>query len=470
MNITFQSSQQANIFVTGQPVSFRLSHDQSTAQAIGVVLVNELGRTVSTQAVSVPAKQAVAVGFTLPPGYYEATAQGAGANAQAATTAILAVIDPLPASVASAASPFGVMTHFQQNMNTNVLPLLALAGIRHVRDEQLWQVVEPAGGGTYTYSAYAPYMAALAAANIDPLLIADFANPNYDGGNTPYTAAGVAGYANYAANLAQRWQAQAGTVEIWNEYNGSCCQGTAASNRPEYYTAMLSAAYRAIKAKSPTTTVLGGATVLVPAPYFQQLFAQGLYAAVDGYCVHPYYSPAEAVPRYFENFRAAEAPYRGAGGPKPIWVTECGLDQGDDGTNARRELGIYLVKLLTTLLSAGVERAYWYLARDWGSYHTGLLHDQFFPGGSYAPTVAYVAFAALNKHLSGATYVGRDATSDQRTYSHHFRLADGSDFRVLYSTRPGPSGVTVRSSGSLQVLNYMGSAAGAASLATPLPG
>ena len=100
-------------------------------------------------------------------------------------------------------------------------------------------------------------MAALAAVNIDPLLIADFANSNYDGGNTPSPAAGVTGYANYAANLAQRWQAQVGTVEIWNEYNGTCCQGTAASNRPEYYTAMLSAAYRAIKAKSPATTVLG---------------------------------------------------------------------------------------------------------------------------------------------------------------------------------------------------------------------
>ena len=92
-----------------------------------------------------PAKQAVAANFTLTPGYYEGTAQGTGANASATTTAILAVVDPLPASVVSAKSPFGVMTHFQQNMNTNVLPLLALAGVRHVRDEQIWQSVEPAG-------------------------------------------------------------------------------------------------------------------------------------------------------------------------------------------------------------------------------------------------------------------------------------------------------------------------------------
>ena len=459
MNLLLQSSRPANIFVTGQSVSFTLSHDQSTTQTISVRLSNELGTTISTRSFNVPAAQAVVVRFLQSPGYYEATAQGTGANTQATTTVILAVIDPLPAGVDGAESPFGVITHFQQNMNTNVLPLLAVAGIRHVRDEQTWQTVE-ATSGTYTYNGYVPYMAALAAANIDPLLIADFANPNYDGGNTPYTTAGVAGYANYAADLAQRWQAQVSTVEIWNEYNGTCCQGTATSNRPGYYTAMLAAAYQAIKTQSPATTVLGGATVLLPVPYFQQLFAQGLYEIADGYCVHPYYSPAEAVTRYFEDFRTAEASYSGGGGPKPLWVTECGMDQGDDGTNARRELGIYLVKFLTTLLSVGVKRSYWYLARDWGSYNTGLLHDQFFSGGSYAPTVAYVAFAALNKYLSGATYVGRDATLDQRTYSHHFRLVDGSDFRVLYSTRFGPSSVTIQSSQGLQVLSYMGGVAG----------
>ena len=460
MDILFQSSQPANIFVVGETVAFSLSHDQDTAVTIEVTLQDELGNTVATQTRTVRAGRTATVSFNPRPGYYEATAQATGATTQAATTAILAVIDPLPASVASAESPFGVMTHFQQYMNTDVIPLLGIAGIRHVRDEQLWQAIEPNGGGTRDYSAFIPYMAALATAGIDPLLIADFANPNYDGGNTPYTAAGVAGYASYAADLAQRWQAQVGTLEIWNEYNGTCCQGTATSNRPEYYTAMLSATYRAIKAESPTTAVLGGATVLVPVPYFQQMFADGLYDMLDGYCVHPYYSPAEAVPRYFENFRAVEASYRGSGTAKPIWATECGLDQGDDGTNARRELGIYLVKFLTTLLSAGVERAYWYLARDFGSATTGLLHDEFFAGGGYAPTVAYVAFAALNKYLSGATYVGRDVTLDRRTYSHHFQLADGSDFRVVYSTRSGPSVLAVRSptAGGLTVLNYMGSA------------
>ena len=94
MNILFQSSQPANIFVAGQVVSFHLSHDQNTAQVIGVRFVTELGNTVSTQNFSVPAKQAVAANFTLTPGYYEGTAQGTGANASATTTAILAVVRP----------------------------------------------------------------------------------------------------------------------------------------------------------------------------------------------------------------------------------------------------------------------------------------------------------------------------------------------------------------------------------------
>lgn len=454
VNIALRSTQPANVFPAGQKVSFQVSHDQSGPVALTAVVRDECGRSVTRGSVSVGAGQDAKLSFALPPGYYELTVQ---AGDHSSRTVIAAVVDALPAEVPNTQSPFGVQTHFQQNMNVDVLPLLRLGGIRHVRDEQSWHVVEPAGG-QYGYGAYAPYMAALGAAGIEPLLTADFANPNYDGGNTPYTLAGTQAFGRYAADLARRWRSQVGAVEVWNEYNGSFCTGPAAADRPAAYANLLAATYDAVKAVSPHTLVVGGATVLIPGPYFDQLFARGIYQKLDAYGVHPYYAPPEALPRYVANLRAAEARHTGASAPKPIWATECGLDQGDDGSNAKRELGLYLVKLFVTLLSLGVTRVYWYLARDWGAFRTGLLHEQNFAGGPYAPTVAFVAFAAINRRLAGATFLGRDATGDRRTYAYRFRNRDGGEVRVLYSTRPGPSPLRVipAAADGVQVLNFKG--------------
>ena len=150
-------------------------------------------------------------------------------------------------------------------------------------------------------------------------------------------------------------------------------------------------------------------------------------------------------------------------------MTECGLDQGDDGTNARRELGIYLVKFLTTLLSVAYSAPTGIWRGDWGSYHTGCCMTSSSRAAELRANGGLRRLRGAEQTSLRRTYVGRDATSDRRNYSHHFRSPDGSDFRVLYSTRPGPSSVTVRSSQSLQVLNYMGSAAGSAA-STPQAG
>ena len=454
VNLNLRAAEPANLFSAGQKMKLQVSHDQAGPVTVTAIVRDERGQTVTRGSVSVGAGQDAKLSFALPPGYYECTVKAGDGSSR---TTIAAVVDALPPEVPNASSPFGVQTHFQQNMNVNVIPLLRLGGIRHVRDEQIWQVVESTAG-RYGYDAYAPYMAALGAAGIEPLLTADFANPNYDGENTPYTAAGTQAFGRYAADLARRWSPQVGAVEVWNEYNGSFCAGPATADRPASYANLLAATYDAVKAASPKTLVVGGATVLIPGPYFDQLFAHGAYHKLDAYGVHPYYAPPEAIPRYVANLRAAEARHSGGSPPKPIWATECGLDQGDDGSNAKRELGLYLVKLFVTLLSLGVERVYWYLSCDWGSFNTGLLHGQDFAGGSYAPTVAFVAFAAINKRLAGATFLGRDATADRRTFAYRFRDRDGGEVRVLYSTRPGPSPLRVipAAAEGVRVLNFKG--------------
>ena len=315
------------------------------------------------------------------------------------------------------------------------MQLLARGGIAQFRDEQYWQAVEPARG-TYTFpSGYQDYMATAASVGLNPLMELDFANANYDGStdgkaNSPYTADGRTGYSNYGKALLARYGAQIGAVEIWNEYNGSWCVGPATNDRPTYYTQMLRDAYTAIKAVRPEVKVVGGACVPVPLPWFQKLFEQGAQDYLDVLDAHPYRSIPEGVEVDIAALRTLSASFNHGNGPKPIWATECGAP--DTVNPGRQDMARYLVRLMTLMRSAGVERIYWYLAYDYDGYSTGLLRSPNDPLGRYAPSSAFAAYVNLIRQLYGATYIARDATED-RTRMYLFRRGT-ADVRVVWSS------------------------------------
>ncbi|MEO6750724.1 MAG: glycosyl hydrolase [Chthoniobacteraceae bacterium] len=328
-------------------------------------------------------------------------------------------------------SPFGVMTHFAHGWTTEIMQLLARGGIAHFRDEQYWQNVEPTPG-KYTFGNFDAYMTTAATLGLNPLVVLDFANSNYDSGYSPYTAGGRAGYANYCQAVVSQYNPQIDTVEIWNEYNGSFFSNPVTNPPPDrasLYTEMLSTAYTAIKAVRPGVRVVGGACVPVPLPWFQSLFALGAQNYMDVLDVHPYRSIPEGVESDIAALQALSATYNN-GQPKPIWATECGAP--DTVNPGRQDMARYLVRLMTLMRSAGVERAYWYLAYDYDGYATGLVRSPTDPLGPYVPSSAFPAYANLIQQLYRTTYVGRDNT-DARTRMHLFRRGT-SDVRVVWSS------------------------------------
>ena len=355
-------------------------------------------------------------------------------NPVASAETTFAVVSPINISTMRD-SPFGVMTHFAQGWSTDIMGLLARAGIVQFRDEQYWQNVEPTRTtpATYTFSAYQPYMAAAAALGLNPLMELTFANSNYDGGFTPYTEDGRTGYANYGKAVLGQFGSQIDTVEIWNEYNGSFFSSPVTNPPPDrafLYTEMLKKAYTAIKAVRPDVRVVGGAAVPVPLPWFKDLFDRGAHDFLDALAPHPYRSIPEGVETDMAGLQALSASYNRGNGPKPIWATECGAP--DTVHPGRQNMARYLVRLMTLMLSAGVERAYWYLAYDYGGYTLGLVRSPTDPLGRYAPTAALPAFSTLIQQLYRATYVSRDNT-DARTRMYLFRRG-GNDMRVVWST------------------------------------
>lgn len=379
----------------------------------------------------------------LAPGYYEVVA---GVGTAAPRRAFAVIEEAIPPS-----RTFGVMTHFAQGWNLDIVPAIARAGIGTVRDEQYWQQIEPQAGSYADPPYYARYMAALRQANIEPLLVLSFANAGYDSGKTPFTPAGRAAFAAYGVEVTRRYRAQLHAVEVWNEVNGSFCSGPCALDRAGTYSALLEDSYAALKRAFPDLTVIGGAAVKVPMPWFDALIAQGAARHWDAVAVHPYRGDAEGVRRDIDDLRQR---LRAAGSTAPIWVTEFGTGAGTRSAADRVSTAAYLVRMSVVLRAAGVERMYWYLLRDYAEFQgMGLLRADNDPLGRYAPTPAYPAYATLIRLLDGASDVVREPT-DPRT--HVYRFERGGEPAYVLWAPDGPVDARVSLPDGAELVDMVG--------------
>jgi Glycosyl hydrolase catalytic core len=332
--------------------------------------------------------------------------------------------------------------------------LLARAGIIHFRDEQYWSWLEQKQG-VYEYpQKYLEYMASTAAKGLQPLIVLSWSNPFYDdeGGEytLPHSQTGKVGYSNYALELLSHYGDQIKYVEIWNEVNaGTFISGPALKDKARYYAELLKAIYPAIKAKRPDVKVVAGATVPIAHGFFQQLFTHDGGSFLDVVSVHPY-GALESLPLEISQLRELMEQHN-RGVVKPIWATEFGLSTSSE--KERRDGASYLAQVVTLMLSAGVERMYYYLAMDDKSFpYRGLVGTRDDAGGSFRPHEVLVAYAILIRQLHGAVYHSRFSTSPS-TYALRFQRGD-QQVSVLWSNHPLT--VALESSSPLRIIDIMG--------------
>ena len=439
------SSAPGNVFTPGQAVNFTLHANASKAHWR---LQDFFGKDVGSGEVTLAGGIAMIRPIIPRLGHFKLDIGLEGGSASSAQTALAVV--PVP-DAPRPNSPFGVVTHFAKDWPTDIIPLIAKAGIGRVRDEQPWAKVEKQPGQYRFLPRLSNFMAELAAQKIDPLIVLAFSNPLHDNGKTPFDDEGRAAYAAYAAAVAQQYRGQVTALEVWNEYSGSFCDGPCRADRPAYYTAMLKQAYKSIKAANPAAIVAGGAAVPIPLDYFDGLFRNGALDAMDAVVIHPYRKVPEGVEDKIEDLRRLMSHY---GKPKPVWVTEFG--DTADMRKDRNDVARYLVRMSTLLLSAGTERIYWYLLKDYQEFAgMGLLLSESDEAGRYTATPAYAAYATLIKQLGSARFLRREPSDPQmRVYVF---AKDGREIRVAWSTA-GTARFDLHSDVPLWQLDLMGNA------------
>ena len=268
-------------------------------------------------------------------------------------------------AVVAGASLLGVNLRLDETAD---IPQVAEAGFQAVRTDLFWNIVEPEPG-RYDFSRFDPFLDSLQRHRLRPVLILDYGNPHYDGGQSPRTPEGRDAFARFAATAARRYAGRGIVWEIWNEPNvtGFWTPKPDAAD----YVALVAQTAAALRAADPSGTVVGlslGGCVW-DRDFVRDSFAAGLLAHVDAVSLHLYPAPdPEGALQYFEELRAQ---MRAAGQERPILCTEMGT-----ATHDQNRQWDYLSRMTGGNLRGGLPLTIWYSFRDDEEDHFGMVDRQ----------------------------------------------------------------------------------------------
>ena len=300
---------------------------------------------------------------------------------------------------------FGVQFHGMWSSYTDeqriaVLDLLRAAGIRTVRLDVSWAMLQPTGP-----TAYDPWGVGFVdrviqlceERGITPLITL-WLTPGWANGNLGERALPTdpADYARAAHWAADRYAGRVLGWEVWNEPNSADFLVGAS---PDGYTQLLRAAYPALRAGDPAAPVVFGGVQYNDDDWLARAYAAGAKDSFDVMATHPYPAIADQSPDvpddgtiWVLNHAAAVHRLMAEHGDadKPIWFTEVGWSthhHNPPGT-PNYALGVseatqarYLtrtVDLITTTMPY-VTAVYWYAERDTPSHTYGLLRQDLSP-------------------------------------------------------------------------------------------
>lgn len=296
------------------------------------------------------------------------------------------------------------------NQLTNIRSL----GVTDLRIVVPWIYIQPTSAATYDWSKMDNVINTARSMGFS-MTASITMNPTWNG--TPLVGApNPDTYATFAAAVAQRYSNQIQAYEVWNEPNAVTFL---APTSPTAYTAMLKAAYTAIKAVDPNATVIAGvlgAVTTVPGMSLApQQFLAGMYAAgaegfFDALSFHPYnytlpFSAGAGVANSpLEQVKALYALMAANGdGALKVWATEFGNPTSPGGISQLQQAQMLrdFVTAWSKLPFAGP--AFVYTANDLNS---GYLLDENNFGlftTSGIPKLAAQTLATLITQLANGT-------------------------------------------------------------------
>lgn len=256
-----------------------------------------------------------------------------------------AIVDT--ASIVASPSTIGIADSDLYGMSQadidKTLDTLQSIGVQDIRIFVPWAFVEPSQG-VYDWTYLDDVVNAASARNMG-ILAEVSATPVWDAPSGTLPGAGTPNptdYASFLTQVATRYGTNISSYEIWNEPNYLASYDPI---DPATYTALLKAAYPAIKAVDPSATVIAGALgsvvsfgslTLDPVTFVSDMLADGAAGFFDALSFHPYqeslqFSQGASVPNSpLNQLNAIEQLLIASGlGSDKVWLSEYGLPTSD---------------------------------------------------------------------------------------------------------------------------------------------
>ncbi|MGW5194333.1 glycosyl hydrolase [Kribbella sp. NPDC004138] len=405
---------------------------------------------------------------SLQPGYYDLALSGTGPDGPVIRTTSLAVLRTGQARPRLADHPFAIGHHIGQTNATQLGDAVGPMGVQNLRFDLNWTNIEKTAG-VYTFPAvYETQVAKLLAIGVRPLIILDYRNPLYDNNKTPSTPEGIAAFAAFAGAAAAHYGAAA-DYEVYNEYNLSFNDG-ACGRTADCYLQLLEPTSDAIHAAAPGAKVVGPVLAEIDTAWLTRFFDLGGLNYIDALSLHTYdwpSAPEGQTEAEIAALRSLMSQYPG-GATKPLWWTEHGWPTPSGG-NTERQQADYISRGFVLLNAAGVAKSFVYdmvatapPTDTLANY--GILRQPVSGVPAFAPKPAYVAYATLNREISGLQYSNRETVGGAvRSYIYS---ASGARTRVVWATTP--TSVAVTSTGPFTYVDTFGAAHQADGSTTPV--
>jgi arabinogalactan endo-1,4-beta-galactosidase len=255
-------------------------------------------------------------------------------------------------------NPIGISAHLEglsQTDATKQLDLMQQAGINWIRLEFHWNNIEPTQG-TWGFSKYDYLVSGILSRGMQIIgLLSQYHVPTWYG--TPSNKPPLPqDYAAWISSVASRYAGQIPLYEIGNEpnSNGNWYPQASASA----YTALLQAAYPAIKSADNNAKIISGGLspsgAITPENFLTQMYASGVQGYMDYIGYHPYSWPASPdftqwPPTFSELANLKNIMTANGDGNKQIMATEVGWPTypgGDTEANQATYIGRVYQKIM----------------------------------------------------------------------------------------------------------------------------
>ena len=354
----------------------------------------------------------------------------------------------------------GVNIHFT-DPKPGEMKMLA-ESYRMVRMDFNWGAIEREKG-VYDFSAYDRLVKACDEFKIQPLFILDYSNRLYDQGLSPYTDAGRAAFAQWAAAAVVHFKGRKILWEMYNEPNIGFWKPT--PNVGDYIKLAL-ATGKAIHAAAPGECYIGPASASIDLKFIEACFKAGLLEQWDAVSTHPYrQGDPELAADEYRQLRLLIQKYKPKGKDVPILSGEWGYSTAWANHNPDRQ-GKYLPRQWMTNLMNDVPVSIWYDWHDDGTdpkepeHHFGSVENKEFTGRDpvYDPKPSYTAAKTFQQFFAGYRFNKRLWVGKADDYVLLFAKADAVKLAAWTTVKEAHEITIPASAGAFKVVNHLGAA------------